>query len=96
MENITLKAVENKIIVKPIIDEQVVGEVVLETREEKPCHGIVVAVGQGRFLENGTREKMDVRVWDEVFFTRYAPDLFEVDGEEYYSLKQSSILGIIW
>jgi len=90
-----MRAVENKIIVEAIEDEYKVWDIDLENREEKPSHGIVISVGEGRFLENGMREKMDVRVWDEIYFTRYVPDMFEVDDKVYYSLKQSSILAVL-
>ena len=91
-----LKVVEDKILVTPINDKSTSkGWLVLEARQWKPEKGEVIAVGPGRTLENGSRENMDVKVGDIVFFTPYAPDAIDVDGIDYYTLKQSGILAII-
>ena len=91
-----LKVVEDKILVTPINDKSTSSQgLVLESREGKPEKGEVIAVGPGRTLENGSRENMDVKVGDIVYFTPYAPDAIDVDGKNYYTLKQSGILAII-
>lgn len=91
----TPKAILDKVIVTPVNDESEIWGIVIEAREGKPEKGIIVSVGLWRVLENGTREPMDVKVWDVVYFTRYATDEIKIDGKNYYTLKQSSILSII-
>ena len=52
----------------------------------------VIAVGDGKILENGSRAPVDVKVDDIVYFTKYAPDEIEVDGKQYLIIKHSSVL----
>lgn len=90
-----LRATGDKLIVKAINEKPMAWSIILDTRTDLPCHWVVVAVGPGRFLENGTREIMDVTEGDEVYFTRYTPDMFEIEDQEYYAIKQSSLLAIL-
>lgn len=71
------------------------GIIIPETADkEKPMKGEVVAVGPGKF-ENGARVPMQVKVGDEVVFSKYGYDEVKIDGEEYYILGESQILAII-
>lgn len=64
--------------------------------KERPEQGKVVAVGDGRWNEDGdARVKMSVKVGDQVLFSKYGPDEVKIDGEEYYVLREDSILAII-
>ncbi|HET8913168.1 MAG TPA: co-chaperone GroES, partial [Ktedonobacteraceae bacterium] len=65
------------------------------TAKEKPQEGNVVAVGNGRLLENGERVALDVHEGDRVLFAKYGGTDFKLDGEEYLVLKESDILAII-
>ena len=66
--------------------------------KEKPSRGTVIAVGEGKILENGTRAPMDVKKGDIVHFTKYAPDELEVGSgdakKKYLIVRHSSILAI--
>jgi chaperonin GroES len=62
--------------------------------KEKPAKGEVVAAGPGKF-EDGKRTPMQVKVGDTVIFSKYGYDTVKVDGQEYYILSESNILGII-
>lgn len=66
--------------------------IILPDSKEKPWYGTVIAVWEGRLLDNGTIAKPAVSVWDVVYFTKYSPDEIEVDGESYLIIKSSSIL----
>ena len=74
------------------------GIVLTDANKEKPWRGKVIAVGEGRILENGQRSAMDVKEGDIVHFTKYAPDEIEVwtmgDKKKYLVVKHSSILAI--
>ena len=79
-----LKVVYDKILVKPIaVNTTSDTWITLETRTEKPEQGEVVACG---------KEVKTVKVGHIVYFTKYAPDIIEEDGVEYYSIKESLIL----
>ncbi len=71
------------------------GIIIPETVDkEKPAQGTVVATGPGKY-EDGTRIPMQVAVGDLVLFSKYGYDEVKVDGEDYYILAESNVLGII-
>ncbi len=77
-------------------EEKTAGGILLpESAKDKPKEGKVVAVGEGRMLDDGTRQKMTVKVGDRVLFTSYAGTEVKVQGEEYLIMSESDILAII-
>lgn len=71
------------------------GIIIPETVDrEKPAQGTVVAVGPGKF-EDGKRVPMQVKVGDTVIFSKYGYDEVKIEGQEYYILTESNILGIV-
>lgn len=92
-----LKPLEDRVVVKPHeAEEKTAGGIVLpDTAKEKPLMGKVIAVGEGKRLENGTRAKMTVKKNDVVLFGKYSGSEVEVDGEEYKILRESELLGIV-
>jgi chaperonin GroES len=71
------------------------GIIIPETvNKEKPAKGTVVAVGPGKY-EDGKRVPLQVKVGDTVFFSSYGYDEVKVEGEEYYILTESNVLGIL-
>lgn len=71
------------------------GIIIPETVDkEKPASGTVVAVGPGKY-EDGERIPMQVKVDDKVLFSKYGYDEVKIDGQEYYILSESNILGIV-
>lgn len=63
--------------------------------KEKPEHGIVVAIGEGKMTDDGKILKMRVKVGDKVMFSKYGFDEVKVDGEEYLLVSESNVLAII-
>lgn len=62
---------------------------------EKPDMGEVLAVGNGKLLENGSRQTMDVKVGDKVIFGKYAGQTVKVDGDELMVMREEDIMGIV-
>jgi chaperonin GroES len=62
---------------------------------EKPARGRVVAVGNGKVLENGDVRALGVRVDEVVVFGQYAGHTVKLDGEEYLILTENEIFGVI-
>ncbi len=84
---------EDHILVEAIEEEnKTKSGILLPESKEKPSKGKVVAVGNGKILDNGTRAPIDVKVGETVYFTKYSPDEIDVDGIKYLVIKQSSIL----
>ena len=64
--------------------------------KEKPNQGEVVAVGNGKVLDNGETRAVDVKVGDTVVFGKYAgSDTIDVDGEELIILSESDIKAVV-
>lgn len=71
------------------------GIIIPETVDkERPAQGVVVAVGPGKY-EDGARVPMQVKVGNTVIFSKYGYDEVKIEGEEYYILSESNILGIV-
>jgi chaperonin GroES len=62
---------------------------------EKPSQGVVVAVGSGRILENGTSRPVDLKVGDKVLFGKYSSNTVKVGDEELLILSESEIFGVL-
>ncbi len=92
-----IRPVGDRVVVKPAAKEEVTksGIVIPDTAKEKPQEGTVVAVGNGRLLDNGDRAVIDVHVGDRVLFAKYGGTEFKLDGDEYLVLKENDILAII-
>ena len=93
-----LKPLHDHVIIKAINEDEITkaGIVLPDTVDkEKPEKGEVVAVGQGKLLDNGQRAPMSVKVGDKVMFKKYSPDEIKVDGVEYLIISESDILGIL-
>jgi chaperonin GroES len=71
------------------------GIIIPDTAKEKPQQGKVVAVGDGKLLDNGTRVTPGVKAGEKVLFGKYSGTEVKLDGEEYLILREEDILGII-
>jgi len=90
-----LVPIEDHVLVKPLEEEnKTASGLILPDSKEKPSKGEVIAVGEGKILDNGQRAPMEVKVGDVVHFTKYSPDELEVGNEKYLVIKHSSILAI--
>lgn len=77
-------------------EETTAGGIVLPgSAKEKPSQGEVIAVGNGRVLDNGDVRAVDVKVGDVVVFGQYSGSTVKVDGEELLILSESDIFGVI-
>lgn len=91
----------DRVLVKPLEKSEIekksaFGIIIPETVDkEKPGQGRVVAVGEGRFDDNGKLVPVRVKVGDRVVFSKYSPDEIKLDGQEYFILSESSILAVI-
>jgi chaperonin GroES len=84
-------------VIKPLpLEEVTKGGIVLpDTAKEKPQKGEVVAVGSGRLLDNGQRVAIDLKVGDQVLYSKYAGNEVKIDGEEYLILRENDVLGVL-
>jgi chaperonin GroES len=94
---ISLKPLGNRVVVKPIEEEEVIagGIVLPETAKEKPQKGEVLAVGDGERDDSGKRIPLDVSVGDTVLFAKYAGTEIKVDGDKLLILRETDLLAIV-
>ncbi len=71
------------------------GIVIPDTATEKPIRGEVIAVGNGKLLDNGDVRPLDVQVGDEVLFGKYSGTEVKVDGEELVVMREDDIMAVI-
>ena len=92
-----LKPLDDRVVIQPNQAEDVTagGIVLPDSAKEKPLMGKIIAVGEGKLLDNGSRAKLSVKKNDVVLFGRYGGLDVEVDGVEYKIMRESEILGIV-
>jgi chaperonin GroES len=71
------------------------GIIIPDTAREKPMKGKVLAVGNGRVLENGKKLALDVKVGDKVLFGKYSGTEIKIDGEEVLIVREDEVLAIL-
>ena len=87
---------ENVLVRRVEAEEKTKGGIVLpDAAKEKPKEGIVVAIGDGRMLEDGKRAAFTVTVNNRVIFSSYAGNEVKIDGDEYLLISETDILAIV-
>ena len=92
-----IRPLQDRIIVKRIAEEEKTkgGIIIPDTAKEKPIEGKVIAVGNGKVLEDGKVRPLDVKAGDRILFTKYAGTEVKIDGEEHLIMREEDILGVI-
>ena len=87
----------DKILVERLTaDDKTSGGIILpDTAKEKPKQGKILAVGEGKLLENGKRAAFQVKVNDRVLFTSYAGSEVTVDGKEFLVMTEDDVLAVV-
>ena len=91
------RPLHDRVVVKRIEGEEKTkgGIIIPDTAKEKPIEGQVLAVGNGKILEDGSVRKLDIKVGDKVLFSKYAGTEIKIDGEEHLMMREEDILGVI-
>jgi chaperonin GroES len=92
----TIRPLHDRIIVKRLDEqEQMRGGIIIpDTAKEKPQQGEVIAAGEGKFRDDGTRQALDVKMGDRVLFGKYSGSEVKIDGQEYLMMREDEILGV--
>ena len=96
--SVNIKPLEDRIVVKPLEAEQTTasGLVIPDTAKEKPQEGEVVAVGPGRFNDDGDeRVPMDISVGDKVIYSKYGGTEVKFGGDEFLILTARDVLAVV-
>ena len=95
---VTIKPLEDRILVQPLDAEQTTasGLVIPDTAKEKPQEGKVLAVGPGRFDEDGDKRiPLDVKVDDVVIYSKYGGTEIKYNGEDFLLLSARDVLAVV-
>ncbi|MDQ2783140.1 MAG: co-chaperone GroES [Actinomycetota bacterium] len=97
MASVNIKPLEDKILVQANEAETTTasGLVIPDTAKEKPQEGTVIAVGPGRFNDNGDRVPLDVAEGDTVIYSKYGGTEIKYSGEEYLILSARDVLAVV-
>jgi chaperonin GroES len=92
-----IRPLGDRVLVKRVqAEDKTAGGILLpDSAQEKPKEGKVIAIGDGKLLENGERSTFSVKKGDRVLFTSYAGTEVKLDGEEYMVMREDDILGVI-
>jgi chaperonin GroES len=92
-----IKPLHDRVIVSRIEEEETTkgGIIIPDTAKEKPAEGKIVAVGDGKTLENGEKQALVVKVGDRVLFGKYAGTEVQIDGEEHLIMREEDIIAIV-
>ena len=92
-----IRPLHDRVIVKRLEEERKTasGIVIPDAAAEKPDQGEVIAIGNGKVLEDGKVRPLDVKVGDRVLFGKYSGQAVKVEGEEYLVMREEDIMGVI-
>ncbi len=92
-----VRPLHDRLLVRRIEEKETVkgGIIIPDTAKEKPQEGEVIAVGNGKVLDNGTKIAMEVKVGDKILFGKYSGSDIKVDGEEFLIMREDDILGVL-
>jgi chaperonin GroES len=92
-----IRPLHDRVVVKRLEQEQksAGGIVIPDNAAEKPDQGEVIAVGNGKVLEDGKTRPLDVKVGDRILFGKYSGTTVKVEGDEYLVMREDDIMGVI-
>ena len=93
----TLRPLHDRILVKRLAegDEKHGSIIIPDSAKEKPQEGEVLAVGNGKILENGTKVALDVKKGDKILFGKYSGTEIKIDGEDVLILREDEVLAVL-
>lgn len=92
-----LRPLHDRLVVKRLDNERKTasGIVIPDNAAEKPDQGEVLAVGNGKIMEDGKVRALDVKVGDKILFGKYSGQSVKVDGEELLVLREDDVMAVI-
>ena len=92
-----IRPLHDRVIVQRVKEEEKTkgGIIIPDSAKEKPIEGEVLAVGNGKVLEDGTVRKLDVKAGDRVLFGKYSGTEVKVDGDDVLVMREEDIMAVI-
>jgi len=92
-----IRPLHDRVVVKRVEEERksAGGIVIPDNVAEKPDQGEVIAVGNGKILEDGKVRPLDVKIGDRILFGKYSGSTVKMEGDEYLVMREDDIMGIV-
>ena len=92
-----IRPLQDRVIVKRVQEEEKTkgGIIIPDTAKEKPIEGEILAVGNGKILEDGKVRPMDIKAGDTILFSKYSGTEIKIEGDEHLIIREEDVLGII-
>ncbi len=92
-----VRPLHDRLLVRRVEEKETVkgGIIIPDTAKEKPQEGEVIAVGNGKVLDNGTKVAMEVKKGDKILFGKYSGSDIKIDGEEVLILREDEVLAVV-
>jgi len=92
-----IRPLHDRVLIRRVEETETrVGSIVIpDSAKEKPQQGEVIAVGNGKVLDNGSRLAPDVKAGDKILFGKYSGSDIKIEGQEYLIVREDEILGIL-
>jgi chaperonin GroES len=92
-----VRPLHDRLLVRRIEEKETVkgGIIIPDSAKEKPQEGEIIAAGNGKVLENGTKLALDVKAGDKILFGKYSGTEIKIDGEEFLILREDEVLAVV-
>jgi chaperonin GroES len=92
-----IRPLHDRVVVKRLDEESksAGGIVIPDSAAEKPDQGEVIAIGNGKILEDGKQRPLDVKTGDRILFGKYSGQAVKVEGTEYLVMREDDIMGVV-
>ena len=92
-----IRPLHDRLIVRRLDEEQKTkgGIIIPDSAKEKPQEGEVLAVGNGKILDDGKKVPLDVKVGDKILFSKYSGNEIKIDGKEYLILREDDVQAVV-
>jgi len=92
-----IRPLHDRLIVKRVSEENKTkgGIIIPDSAKEKPLEGKVIAVGNGKLMDDGKLRPLDIKAGDTILFSKYAGTEIKIEGEEHLILREEDVLGVI-
>jgi chaperonin GroES len=92
-----IRPLHDRLLVRRIEEKETAkgGIIIPDSAKEKPQEGEILAVGNGKVLDNGTKVALDVKVGDKILFGKYSGTEIKIDGEEVLIVREDEVLAVL-
>jgi chaperonin GroES len=92
-----IRPLHDRVVVRRIEEKETAkgGIIIPDTAKEKPQEGQILAIGNGKILENGTKVALEVKVGDKILFGKYSGTEIKIDGEDVLILREDEVLAVL-